>query len=88
MIIQPFGDRVVVKVLEPYQATEGGLLLAMSKEQSNRGIVTGVGEEVEAIKVGDTVVFTSGSGVGYTAKNEDYKILNKRDILGKIVKGE
>ena len=88
MIIQPFGDRVVVRVLEPYQATEGGILMAMSKEQSNRGVVEAVGEEVDVIKVGDTVVFTAGSGVGYTSSKEDYKILSKRDVLGKLVKGE
>ena len=89
MEIQPFGDRVVIKVVQPETKSEGGLIMATSKQASNRGIVEAVGENVTGnIKAGDTVIFNLGSGVSYSTSSADYKILSVKDILGKIIKGE
>lgn len=88
MKIQPFGEKVAIKVLKQEEVTESGLIVSSSSNKSNRGIVEALGEEVkDYIKVGDIVIFNLGSGVSYTDGNEDYKILNVRDILGKIVEG-
>lgn len=88
-VIQPFGDRIAVEVVSTEQ-TLGGLIIPTSKEKSNRGRVTAVGdgEEVKNIKVGDLVVFQLGTGLEYTTKDKDYKILTFRDVVGKIVEGE
>lgn len=87
--IQPFGNRVAVEIINPEQ-TLGGLVIPTSKERSNRGIVVAVGDgdEVKNIKVGDTVIFQLGTGLDYVTKDRDYKVLNVRDIVGKIVEGE
>lgn len=86
MKIEPFGERVAVKILQPEEKTAGGLIVATSKSNSNRGEVVAVGEEVqEYFKLGDKVIFSQGAGVNYTDGTEDYKIINTRDILCKII---
>lgn len=86
--IQPFGNRVAVEIINPEQ-TLGGLVIPTSKEKSNRGIVVAVGDgdEVKNVKVGDTVIFQLGTGLDYVTKDRDYKVLNVRDIVGKIIEG-
>lgn len=86
MKIQPFGERVTVKVLAEEEITDSGLIVAVSKEKSNKGIVEALGEEVKSyINIGDKVIFNFGSGVSYSDSSGDYKILNTKDILGKII---
>ena len=84
--IQPFGDRVTIEVIAPEQII-GGLVVPSSKEKSNRGLVVAVGdgENLGNIKVGDTIVFQLGTGLNYATEDKDYKVLNIRDILGKVV---
>ena len=86
MKIQPFGDRVAIQVLPIEEVTESGLVLAVAKEKSNRGLVITLGDDVpECIKVGDKVLFNRGAGLSYTDGNEDYKVISTKDILCKII---
>lgn len=86
MKIEPFGERVAIKVLQPEEKTAGGLIVATSKSNSNRGEIVAVSEEVqEYFKLGDKVIFSQGAGVNYTDGTEDYKIINTRDVLCKII---
>ena len=89
MKIQPFGDRVVIKLLVQ-EENIGGLIVPVSKEKTNRGIVIAVGdgEEVSKIVVGDVVIFQLGTGLNYSTEKDDYKVLNARDIVGRIIEGE
>ena len=83
--IEPFGDRVVIEILTPEEIV-GGLVVPTSKEKSNRGLVVAVGdgEEVQALKEGETVLFNVGTGINYTTESADYKVLNVRDIVAKL----
>ena len=93
--IQPFGDKVLVKVLIPESEVAGGLLVApVSKEKSNRGLVVAVGEGVTlqdgtvrplSVKPGDIVLFTHTSGINFATGKNDYKIIPAKDILGKFI---
>lgn len=86
MKIEPFGERVAIKVLQPEEKTAGGLIVATSKASSNRGEIVALGEEVkEYFKLGDKVIFLQNTGVNYTDGSEDYKILNTKDVLCKII---
>ena len=86
MKIEPFGERVAIKILQPEEKTEGGLIIATSKSTSNRGEVIALGEEVKNFfKVGDKILFVQNAGVNYTDGSEDYKILSTKDVLCKIV---
>ena len=86
MKIEPFGERVAIRVLQPEEKTAGGLIVATSKTNSNRGEIVALGQETkDYFKIGDKVIFLQNTGVNYTDGTEDYKILNTKDILCKIV---
>ena len=86
MKIQPIGEKVAVKVIKEDEITLGGLVTVVSKEKSNKGLIVALGEEVtEYLNEGDTVIYNRGAGVSYTDGNDDYLVLNVRDILGKVV---
>lgn len=91
--IRPLGNRVLIKRSKP-QATKGGILLPDSaQEKPKEGIVVEVGpgscnenghKEPMQLKVGDRVLFSSYSGteVKDIAGEEDYLIIEEKDILG------
>ena len=85
--IQPFGNRIVIKVIQSDENIVGGLIIATSNEKSNKGEVVGVGdgEEVRNIKIGDIVIFNTTSGMSYSSEEGDYKVLQIRDVIGKII---
>lgn len=85
--IQPFGNRIVVKVKQPDESIIGGLIIASTNEKSNKGEVVGVGdgEEVKNVKIGDNVIFNVTSGINYSSEEGDYKVLQIRDVIGKII---
>ena len=86
MKIEPFGERVAIKVIPVEETTESGLIMATSKSNSNRGEVIALGEEVKKyFQLGDKVIFTRGAGVDYTDGTEDYKILSTKDVLCKVI---
>ncbi len=86
MNIEPFGERVAIKILQPEEKTAGGLIVATSKSSSNRGEVVALGEEAkEYFHIGDKVIFVQNTGVAYIDGSEDYKILNAKDVLCKII---
>ena len=86
MIIEPFGDKVAIKVLHLEEKTTGGLIMASTNKSSNRGEILALGEEAkDYFKVGDIVIFIQGAGVNYTDGSDDYKILNTKDILCRII---
>lgn len=85
MKIQPFGERITVEIIAQEEITESGLIMAIAKEKSNKGLVKAIGEDVkDYIKVGDVVIFNFGAGTSYSDGNADYKILNVKDVLGKV----
>ena len=96
--IQPFGDKVLIKILFPEEEVAGGLLVApVSKEKSNKGLVVAVGEGITLqdgsirplqVKPGDTVLFTHTSGINFATGKNDYKIIAAKDILGKFIDGD
>lgn len=84
--LQPFGNRIAIEVI----ATEeniGGLVLSTPKERSNKGVVVAVGdgEDVKKINIGDTLIFSVNSGLNYTDETGSYKVLDIRDIIGKVI---
>lgn len=87
MKIQPFGERVVIKELSSEETTESGLIVSFSVGSSKKGIVEAIGEGVEYIEVGDTVVFNSTSGIPYKDGSNDYKLVSIKDVYGKIIEG-
>ena len=87
-VIEPMGNRVLVKVLEGDSATPSGILLPeTAKEKPQEGIVEAVGNEEEMVSdlaVGDKVIFAKYSGTEIKYKDEEYLILSEDDILARI----
>ena len=97
-MIKVFGARCVVKELKNEAATESGIILpGREKESTNQGIVISVGNGAILdngtkvpmdVKPGDKVVYASFAGSPIVTKDnqedQEYLILNERDILAKI----
>jgi len=87
----PIGDRVVVKPEPEEQKTKSGIVLPDSaKEKPSEGtvIAVGPGKVLEngqrvplEVKIGDRVIYSKYGGTEVKIDNEEYIILNERDIL-------
>ncbi len=94
-MIQPLGDRVVVKVLAQEEKTRGGIVLpdtAKEKPQEGKVIAVGPGRVLDngqrvtlEVKADDIVIFAKYGGTEVKIEGEEYLILRESDILA--VKG-
>lgn len=92
--IKPLGDRVVVQPIAREETTKGGIVLpdtAKEKPQEGKVIAVGPGRRTEEgqlippeVKEGDTVIYAKYAGTEIRLDNQDYLILNERDILAKV----
>lgn len=95
MHIQPLGDRVVVKPKPKEERTKGGIYLpdTASKERPMQGTVMAVGpgrrnDEGKLIpmnvQVEQQVLFAKYAGTEFEIDDEEFLILQEKDILGVI----
>ncbi|MBC7346261.1 MAG: co-chaperone GroES [Clostridia bacterium] len=90
-MLKPLEDRVVVKVIEEEQKTQGGIVLPdTAKEKPQEGEVVAVGpgrlldngtRVAPSVKVGDRVVFAKYSGTEVKVEGQEYLIMRESDIL-------
>ncbi len=94
MAIRPLADRLVIKVIEDAEQTQGGIFIPDSaKEKPQKGEVVAVGsgktlddgkkEEME-VKVGDIVLYAKYAGTDVKMDDIVFKILSVKDVLGVI----
>ena len=86
MTIKPLGDRIVLKVIDDVQQTQGGIFIPDSaKEKPQKGEVVAVGpgktmdngeREPLDVKVGDKVLYAKYSGTDVKMDGVEYKILS------------
>ena len=92
MKIQPLGDRVVVKPLEPESKTKSGIVLpdtVKEKPQEGEVIAVGKGKVLDSgaiqaleVKAGDRVLYGKYSGSEITTKDgQELLIMREEDIL-------
>jgi len=90
MTIQPLDDRVLVRPIEEEERTSGGIILPdTAKEKPQQGVVVAVGTDEElqkVIAVGDEVLFTKYGGTEVKIEGKVHLILQRSDILGKVVR--
>jgi chaperonin GroES len=95
MHVQPLGDRVVVKPKPKEEKTKGGVILpdTASKERPMQGevIAVGPGRRTDdgklipiSVEVGQQVLFAKYAGTEFKIDDEEYLILQERDLLGII----
>ncbi len=93
--IQPLGDRLIVKAVEPNEIKKSGIIIPeTAKEKPQEGEVVAVGKGrltpegkliAMEIKTGDIVLYGKYSGTEIKLNDEEYLIMREEDILG-IVK--
>ena len=94
MTIKPLGDRVVLKVIDDVQQTQGGIFIpdsAKEKPQKGEVVAVGPGKTMESgerepldVKVGDNVLYAKYSGTDVKMDGVEYKILSVKDVLAII----
>jgi chaperonin GroES len=90
MTIKPLSDRVVIKMTEPEEKTQGGIILAgtaKEKPQVAEVVAIGTGKYVDGelvpmnVSVGDKVLISKYSGTEVKVDGVEYTILSQDDIL-------
>lgn len=92
--IKVLGARVVVKLEKEEDKTPGGIVLMNNtKEPKFEGkvVATGTGARLENgtqmpmdVSVGDRVIYSRMAGVPINYKEEDFLVINERDIIAVI----
>ena len=90
-MLEPLGDRVVIKPLEAEEKSAGGIILpekAQEKPREGEVIAVGPGKLLDngtraemPVKKGDIVVYSDFSGTEVTFEGEDYLIIEADRIL-------
>lgn len=90
--IKPIQDRIVIKELSAEKKTDSGIILT-GNVKSNQGVVLAVGPGIyddrgifrtPTVNVDDKVVYVQEAGTAVKVDNEEYRILQEKDILGVI----
>jgi chaperonin GroES len=91
MNLKPLGERVILKLVEAEEKTEGGIVLPdTAKEKPQRGevVAVGSGKLIEngnkvplEVNTGDKVFFSRYAGTEVKDGEETFLIVNERDIL-------
>ena len=91
VIIQPLGDRVLVKQIEEKEQVRGGIIIPdAAKEKSQEAEVVAIGSGKLAsdgkrvafeVKVGDKVLISKYGGTEVAVGDEKYLLLREEDIV-------
>lgn len=91
-MIQPFGDRVLVKVIAVPQQTASGIYLPdTSQERPSEGEIIAIGEGStlqEKLSLGDQILFQKLAGTEVKLEDGLYVLLAEADILGWLIEGD
>ncbi|MBD3791888.1 MAG: co-chaperone GroES [Campylobacterales bacterium] len=83
MNFKPLGDRLLVERVEEVSTTASGIIIPdNAKDKPSQGTVIAIGNDVEEINVGDTIVFGKYSGTEITIDSKEYLIMEQSDALG------
>lgn len=81
MKIHVLGNRVLMQRVSAETAKSGILLVETSVKEKDEGIVVGVGNLVETIKIGDHVLFEKYSANSFERDDSTYLIANEDKIM-------
>ncbi len=91
----PLADRIVITPLKQDEVTASGLVIPDTvKEKPQQGEVVAVGpgrlddngKRVPMdVSVGDRILYAKYTGTEIKLDNEDYIVLNEKDVLAKLV---
>lgn len=92
--IQPIGNRVIAKRLEPEETYKGGIIIpdtAKKKQETAKVIAIGEGKKTDSgalikipVEIGDVILIDKYSGQEVSLDEEEYIIVKADDIIAKI----
>lgn len=82
----PVGKRIVVRPATVEEKTKSGIIIpdTARKEKPERGEVIAIGEALEGVKVGDTVVFSKYGYDEVKIHGSDYYIVKHDDVVAVV----
>ncbi len=85
MNIKPIGERVLIEQIEAETKTASGLIIPDSaQEKPLQAMVVAIGDDVKAVKKGDTVLYAKFTGTEINLDDKNYLMLEVSDILAII----
>ena len=82
MTIKPLGERVLVKMDKVEEKTAGGIFIPQTaQEKTQIAVVEAIGEDIKTVKVGQKILHDKYAGTSVKMDNEEYLILNIKDVL-------
>jgi len=83
MNFKPLGERVLVERTEVENKTASGIIIPdNAKEKPQTAKVVAIGDKVEDVRVGDTIMFEQYRGAELKLEGEEYLILNIENVIG------
>ena len=85
--IKPLGLQVLVEPALVEAKTASGIIVpeqVREKEKPGRGVVISIGEKVENVKPGDTVLFGKYAGTEMQTQEKKYLIMKYQDLFAVI----
>lgn len=80
--LRPIGKHFAVIPQDVTTQTDGGILLPdVATDKPTRGTVVAIGQKVDNVQVGDTVLYSRFAGTEVTLDGTDYLLLTQGDIL-------
>ena len=86
-MLKPLGDRIVVKVIEDTEQTQGGIFIpdsAKEKPQKGEVVAVGLGKMNDKGERGQKVLYAKYAGTDVKMDGTEYKILSIKDALAII----
>lgn len=86
MTVKPLGDRILVKLVEQTERSQGGIYIpdtAKDKPQTGEVTAVGDGEEVK-VEVGQKVLFAKFAGTEVKIGTEEHLLLAMEDVLAVV----
>ena len=81
--VSPVGERVLVRVGEVEDVSQGGILLPSSAQKKpTAGEITQAAADCKSVKAGDRVVYSKYAGTEVAVGGEEYVLLKEDDCIG------
>lgn len=84
-MLTPIKTKVLIKMQEGQEVTKSGIILTANKE--NKPIlakVISIGKEVTQVKINDDVIVSRYIGNKIKYNNEEYIVLEEKEILARL----
>lgn len=82
---QPYGKRVLIKLDDAKQMTDGGIIIPDSAQRPSRtAIVRAIGDECTKVKKGTKVLIPQAGGIEIDVNDEKLFLIHENDIDGEI----